>query len=88
LMVLDEPTASLDPRTEHNLFRRFASLDRAALRGGVLLLASHRFAGVVEADQIRVMDGGRLVDRGRHADLVARDGLYARLYRAQARTFS
>jgi len=88
LMVLDEPTASLDPRTEHNLFRRFASLDRSALGGGILVLASHRFAGVVEADQILVMDGGRLVDRGRHADLVARDGLYARLYRAQARTFS
>jgi ATP-binding cassette subfamily B protein len=88
LMVLDEPTASLDPRTEHNLFRRFASLDRAALRGGVLVLVSHRFAGVVDADQILVMDGGRLVDRGRHADLVARNGLYARLYRAQARMFT
>lgn len=88
LMVLDEPTASLDPRTEHNLFHRFASLDRVALRGGVLVLVSHRFAGVVDADQIVVMDDGRLVDRGRHADLVARDGLYARLYRAQARMFT
>lgn len=88
LMVLDEPTASLDPRAEHNLFRRFASLDRAALGGGVLVLASHRFAGVAQADQILVMDGGRIVDRGRHADLVARGGLYARLYGIQARTFS
>ena len=87
LMVLDEPTASLDPLTEHNLFRRFASIDRSALGGGVLVLASHRFAGVADADEILVMDGGRLVDRGRHADLIARGGLYARLYELQAQTF-
>jgi ATP-binding cassette subfamily B protein len=88
VLVLDEPTASLDPETEQAVFRRFACVDRAGLTGKVLVLASHRFAGVRQADHIVVLEAGRLVDRGRHTELLERCALYAELYETQARAFA
>jgi ATP-binding cassette subfamily B protein len=83
LLVLDEPTSALDAATEDALFDRYAG----AAAPGVTVLVSHRFATVRMADLILVLDGSRLVERGSHAELMAADGRYARLYRIQARAY-
>ncbi len=86
--IFDEPTAALDADTEHALFERFSAAARSAERSGaVTLLISHRFSTVRMADLIVVFDKGRVVDHGTHADLLRRDGLYATLYRLQARAY-
>jgi ATP-binding cassette subfamily B protein len=89
LLVLDEPTAALDAETEHALFERFAEASRAhADSGRVTVLVSHRFSTVRMADLIVVMDGARVVEFGRHDDLMAHDGQYAELFRLQAAAYS
>jgi ATP-binding cassette subfamily B protein len=80
ILVLDEPSSSLDPLAEAELTRQFRHL----LGGRSALIISHRMSTVRMADRIYVMDRGRVAERGAHAELLARDGLYARLYRAQA----
>lgn len=89
LLVLDEPTASLDPRAEHLVFGRYAELAReaAARSGAITLFVTHRFAAAPAADLILVLDHGCLVEAGAHSDLLRRDGYYARLFRLQARTY-
>lgn len=89
LLVLDEPTASLDAETEHALFERYSSATArvARAKGGITILVSHRFSTVRMADQIVVVDGGRVVDAGSHDELVSRGGLYAELYALQARSY-
>jgi len=79
LIVLDEATAHLDSESEQALQR---ALDEA-LRDRSALVIAHRLSTVRHADAILVVDGGRIVERGTHAELVARDGLYAELYRTQ-----
>jgi ATP-binding cassette subfamily B protein len=86
--VLDEPTAALDAETEHALFDRFAAQSRAARADGrITVLVSHRFSTVRMADLILVLDGAHVAEAGSHAELVARGGLYAELYEAQARAY-
>lgn len=89
LLILDEPTASLDPQTEHDLFERYAlaSRDLAEHTGTITLLVSHRFSTVRMADLIVVMDGGRITEVGTHRELMARGGLYQELYELQARAY-
>ncbi|MBW5420045.1 ATP-binding cassette domain-containing protein [Streptomyces sp. BG9H] len=79
-LILDEPTASLDPQAEAHLSDRL----RALCADRTVLLISHRFAAVRGADRIYVMADGRVVEQGRHEELMAEDGTYARLYRLQA----
>ena len=83
ILVLDEPSASLDPLAEADLLRQLREL----LGGRSALLISHRLSTVQLADCIYVMDRGRIVEHGTHAALLARDGHYARLYRAQAQHY-
>ena len=89
LLVLDEPTASLDAPTEHRLFERFHGIAREAAqeRGAITILISHRFSTVRMADLILVVDGGRIAEAGPHEDLMAAGGLYAELYDLQARAY-
>jgi ATP-binding cassette subfamily B protein len=85
LRVLDEPSASLDARAEEWLFQQYADLSR--LEGGVTVLVTHRFTTARAADLIVVLDGGRAVEVGTHDTLSQADGLYAELFRLQARYF-
>jgi len=80
VLILDEPTASLDARAEYEVFLRFAELTK----GKMAVLISHRFSTVRMADRIIVLRGGELVDQGTHEELLARGGLYAELFGLQA----
>jgi ATP-binding cassette subfamily B protein len=82
-VILDEPTAALDARAESQLFDRMHEL----LEGRSVVLISHRFSSVRNADRIYVMHDGRVVEQGRHEDLMAADGLYAELFTLQARAY-
>jgi len=81
IVVLDEATAHLDSESEAAVQR---ALD-AALVGRTSLVIAHRLSTVRHADQILVVDGGRIVEFGTHPDLLARGGLYAELHRTQFR---
>jgi ATP-binding cassette subfamily B protein len=92
LMMLDEPTASLDAETEHELFERYAQAAHAEESaanptGAITILVSHRFSTVRMADLIVVLDGSRLAEVGSHDQLMQRGGPYADLYRIQAAAY-
>jgi ATP-binding cassette subfamily B protein len=89
LLALDEPAAALDAAAEHAHFERYASSAASAgVRvGSVTVLVSHRFSTVLMADRIAVLKGGRLIESGSHAELMARGGLYAELFQLQARAY-
>jgi ATP-binding cassette subfamily B protein len=89
LLVLDEPTASLDPETEHALFERFAAAGRNRARlGTITVLVSHRLSTVRMADQIVVLDGNTVVENGSHDELMRGERLYAQLYATQAAAYA
>ena len=83
LLVLDEPTASMDARSEHQLFEHVRRLEV----GRSLVLISHRFSTVRDADRIYVMDKGRIIEEGSHEDLMDFEGRYAELFELQARAY-
>jgi ABC-type multidrug transport system fused ATPase/permease subunit len=76
VLVLDEATSAVDPATEVRLTRALDSLTR----GRTTLVIAHRLATAENADEILVVDAGRVVQRGPHAELVTQDGPYARLH--------
>lgn len=80
LLILDEPTATLDARAEYEVFLRFADLTR----GRMSVLISHRFSTVRMADRILVLANGEVEEQGTHRDLVDRGGHYAELFELQA----
>ncbi|MEV6370594.1 ABC transporter ATP-binding protein [Micromonospora sp. WP24] len=79
IVILDEATAHLDSESEAAVQRALS----VALAGRTALVIAHRLSTVRDADQILVLDGGRIVERGKHDELVAVGGLYAELYRTQ-----
>ncbi|MGE0134571.1 MAG: ABC transporter ATP-binding protein [Dehalococcoidia bacterium] len=81
ILVLDEATASLDSRLEREIREATARLSE----GRTTVVIAHRLSTVVAADLILVFDRGRVVERGRHEDLLRHEGLYALLYREQFR---
>ena len=90
LFVLDEPTASLDAPSEDAIFTRYMLRARelAARTGAVTVIVSHRFSTVTGADLILVLDRGRLVESGRHEELMELGGRYADLYSIQATAYA
>ncbi|HEX6895584.1 MAG TPA: ATP-binding cassette domain-containing protein, partial [Bryobacteraceae bacterium] len=80
VLILDEPTASLDARAEYEVFLRFADLTRDKMA----VLISHRFSTVRMADRILVLADGELIEQGTHQQLVALGGRYAELFELQA----
>ena len=83
VVVLDEPTAAVDPKGEAEMYARF----RAVLAGRTALWITHRLGSARMADRICVLRGGRIVEEGRHDDLVAAGGEYARMWDEQARWY-
>ncbi|PYL28054.1 MAG: ABC transporter ATP-binding protein [Verrucomicrobia bacterium] len=76
ILLLDEPTSALDPATESAIMETIKEL----MRGRTTLIATHRLATIHNLDQIIVLDHGRVIEQGRGPDLIARGGLYAKLY--------
>lgn len=83
LMILDEPTAALDARAEHEVFQRFIDLTR----NKTSVLISHRFSTVRMADRILVLKEGKVDEMGTHEELLAKQGLYAQLFELQAQGY-
>jgi ATP-binding cassette subfamily B protein len=83
LLILDEPTAALDARSELQVFERFAELTQ----GKMALLISHRFSTVRIADRIVVLSEGRLIEEGNHQTLMKSGGLYAQMFEMQAASY-
>jgi ABC-type multidrug transport system fused ATPase/permease subunit len=81
VLILDEPTSSIDSRTELVIVD---ALDRLMV-GRTTFIIAHRLSTIRRADVIFVVDQGRIVERGTHAELLRRGGLYAELYRIQTR---
>ena len=84
ILILDEATSALDTESE----KYIQSALEEVMRGRTTLVIAHRLATVENADVIVVIDSGRIVERGRHLDLLARGGTYAELYASQFATYA
>jgi ATP-binding cassette, subfamily B, bacterial len=83
LLILDEPTAALDAKAEHEVFERFGELTK----GKMALLISHRFSTVRMADRIIVLERGAIVEQGSHDALIGVGGRYAEMFEMQAASY-
>jgi ATP-binding cassette, subfamily B, bacterial len=83
ILILDEPTANLDARAEAVFYDRFLDITR----GVTTILVSHRFSTVRKADEICVLEGGRVTERGPHHQLLAAGGQYATMFALQAEAY-
>lgn len=81
IVILDEATAYVDPENEILIQKAINSL----VRSKTLIIIAHRLSTITSADQILVMDQGKVVERGKHSDLVAWDGLYRKLWERRQR---
>ena len=89
IMILDEPTASLDPMAEQEIFSQFDELSHPKT-GGVpktTIFVSHRLSSATIADKIVVLENGQIVEEGHHRDLIRIDGKYAELFNTQAKRY-
>ena len=79
IIVLDEATASVDARTE----QRLQIATRELLKNRTALVIAHRLSTIIDADRILVFDKGKVVEEGKHNELVAKNGIYARYIHLQ-----
>lgn len=84
ILILDEPTSALDIRSEHSLFQQFKRL----VQDKTSILITHRLSTVSMADTIAVLEEGKIIEEGTHAQLIKHNGVYAELYNMQATSFS
>ncbi len=82
-MILDEPSASLDVDTENEIFNYIAKLTV----GKTAVMISHRLSNIVNCDSIYLLQDGRIVEQGNHHELMTRNGVYADLFRSQAKYY-
>ncbi len=80
IVILDEATSALDSQTERDIQASLAAMGR----GRTVIMIAHRLSTVVEADEIAVLEAGRIVERGTHSELLAREGRFAEMWAAQA----
>ena len=83
IKILDEPTASLDPIAESRIYQEFEQL----MEGKTTIFISHRLGSTKLADEILVIDGGKIVERGSHDDLIIKKGQYAEMFEAQRKWY-
>ena len=81
ILLLDEATSALDTESERHVQSALTKL----MQGRTTLVIAHRLSTVMDADLIHVIDNGGLAESGSHTELIAKDGLYARLYQLQFR---
>jgi ATP-binding cassette subfamily B protein len=79
ILILDEATSALDSYTEHEIQEAL----RLVAKGRTTLVIAHRLSTIVEADEILFLDQGQIIERGRHEDLIAKNGLYAGMWNRQ-----
>ena len=79
MLILDEATSSIDTRTESKIQNAFDNM----MRGRTSFIVAHRLSTIRQADMILVMDAGRIIERGKHDELLAKKGFYANLYNSQ-----
>lgn len=83
-IIFDEPTASLDPSTEKEMYQNLQKIIGTSNRGRGCIFISHRLASAKMADIIFVLDEGRIIEKGSHDELIKNGGLYSKMYKEQA----
>ena len=83
MIILDEPTAAIDPIEETRLYKKFIDMSK----GKTSLIVTHRLGSAKIADRIIVMDNGEIVDCGTHDELMEHEGIYKKMYEAQAKWY-
>ncbi|RJR28115.1 ABC transporter ATP-binding protein [Candidatus Microgenomates bacterium] len=83
IIILDEPTSNIDPESEEDIFNKLIR----TVNKRMMFLISHRFSTVKRANRIIVIDSGKLTEQGSHKELMAQNGLYAKLFRIQSESY-
>lgn len=83
IILLDEPTASIDPVEESNIYKKFAEISK----GKTSIIITHRLGAAKIADRIIVLRKGRIVEEGKHEDLMELNGYYASMYKTQQKWY-
>ncbi|MBI2032110.1 MAG: ABC transporter ATP-binding protein [Candidatus Levybacteria bacterium] len=83
ILILDEPTSAIDAKAEYEIFKKVQSLQKDK----TVLIISHRFSTVRNADRILVLDEGKIIEEGSHEHLMEEKGLYAELFNIQAQGY-
>ena len=79
ILLFDEPTSAIDPLQEAKIYERLENL----FQNKTGIIVTHKLSSIQYADRIIVLDKGKIIEEGRHEELVNKDGLYAQMYRAQ-----
>jgi ATP-binding cassette, subfamily B, bacterial len=88
ILVFDEPTSALDPQAEWDVFQHIKELAGGPASGRAVILISHRFSTVRNADRIHIFDQGSIIESGTHEELMDLGGRYAAMYEVQARAYA